>query len=79
MHALYGYFNCAVCTSASYMRCLVTHRYTSAPFRSITLKYREALILLSVSLENDLAEPVFDGVILAGFKSRANGFFCLSC
>ena len=29
---------------------------------------------LSVSLWNDLSDPVFDGVGLAGFKSRANGF-----
>ena len=29
---------------------------------------------LSVSLWNDLADPVFDGVGLAGFKSRANAF-----
>ena len=29
---------------------------------------------LSVCLWNDLASPVFDGVGLAGFKSRANAF-----
>ena len=29
---------------------------------------------LSVSLWNDLSDPVFDGVGLAGFKSRANAF-----
>ena len=34
----------------------------------------------TVSLWNDLADPVFDGVGLAGFNSRANAFsFCLSC
>ena len=31
-------------------------------------------IPLSVSLWNDLGNPVFDGVGLAGFKSRANAF-----
>ena len=31
-------------------------------------------IPLSVSIWNDLANPVFDGVGLAGFKSRANAF-----
>ena len=37
-------------------------------------------ISLSVSLWNDLANPVFDGVGLMGFKSRANVFFIgLSC
>ena len=32
-------------------------------------------IPLSVSLLNDLADPVFDCVGLSGFKSRANAFF----
>ena len=31
-------------------------------------------IPISVSLWNDLADPVFDGVGLAGFKSGANSF-----
>ena len=31
-------------------------------------------ISLSVSLWNDRADPVIDGVGLAGFKSRANAF-----
>ena len=29
---------------------------------------------LSVSLCNDLVDPVFDGVGLAGFKTRSNAF-----
>ena len=33
-----------------------------------------------MSFWDDLADPVFDGVALAGFKSRANAFFIgLSC
>ena len=32
------------------------------------------LFPLTVSLRNDLSDPVFDGVGLAGFKSRANAF-----
>ena len=32
------------------------------------------LCALSVSLWNDLSDPVFDGVGLASFKSRANAF-----
>ena len=47
---------------------LVAHRYTYAPPRCITF------IPLSVSLWNDLASPVFNGVGLAGFKSRVNAF-----
>ena len=35
-------------------------------------QYSRTFIPLSVSLRNDLANPVFDGVGLAGFKSRAN-------
>ena len=52
---------------------LVAHRYTYAPPRCRTLQHSRTFILLSVSHWNDLANPVFDGVGLAGFKSRANG------
>ena len=51
---------------------LVAHRYTYAPHRCRTLQYSRTFIPFSVSLWNDLANPVFDGVGLAGFKSRAN-------
>ena len=62
-------------------RCaLIAHRYTYAPPRCRTSEYSRTFIPLSVSLWNDLANPVFDGVGLAGFKSRANVFFIgLSC
>ena len=53
---------------------LVAHRYTYAPPRCRTSKYRMTFVHLSVSLWNDLADPVFDGVGLTGFKSRANDF-----
>ena len=54
---------------------LVAHRYTcwfclaAEPCR---LQYSRTFIPFSVSLWNDLASSVFDGVGLAGFKSRAN-------
>ena len=51
---------------------LVAHRYTYAPPRCRTLQYSRTFIPFSVSLWNDLANPAFDGVGLAGFKSRAN-------
>ena len=54
---------------------LVTHRYTYAPPRSRTLQYSRTFIPFSVSLWNDLANSVFDGVRLVGFKSRANASF----
>ena len=46
---------------------LVAHRYTYAPPRCSM-----AFIPFSVSLWNDLANSVFNGVGLAGFKNRAN-------
>ena len=53
---------------------LVVHRYTYAPPRCRTSQYSRTFIPLSVSLWNDPADPVFDGVGLAGLKSRANAF-----
>ena len=53
---------------------LVAHRYTFAPPRSSTSQYSRIFIPLTVSLWNDLANPLFDGVGLAGFKSRVNAF-----
>ena len=51
---------------------LIAHRYTYAPTRCRTLQYSRTFIPFSVSFWNDLANSVFDGVGLAGFKSRAN-------
>ena len=51
---------------------VIAHRYTYAPPRCRTSQYRMTFIPLSVSLWNDLANPAFDAVGLAGFKSRAN-------
>ena len=53
---------------------LVAHRHSSAPHRCRTSQYRRTFVPLSVSLWNDLSDPVFDGVGLAGFKCRANAF-----
>ena len=53
---------------------LVAHRYTYAPPRCRTSQYSRTFIVLSVSLWNDLANPVFDGVGLASFRSRDNAF-----
>ena len=56
-------------------RCtLVAHRYTCAPLRYRTSQYHRTFVPFLVSLWNDLADPVFDVVGLAGFKSRANAF-----
>ena len=58
---------------------LVAHRYTYAPPCYRTSQDSRTFVPLSVSLWNYLADPVFDGVGLAGFKSGANAFFGLSC
>ena len=50
------------------------HRQSFAPPRCRTSQYRRSFVPLSVSLWNDLSDPVFDGVGLVGFKSRANAF-----
>ena len=55
---------------------LVAHRCTYSPPRCRTSQYRRTFVHLSVSLWNDLADPVFDiyGVVLAGFKSSGHAF-----
>ena len=41
---------------------LVAHRYTYPPPRCRTSQYYRTFVLFAVSLWNDLADPVFDGV-----------------
>ena len=53
---------------------VIAHLYTCAPPRCRTSRYHRTFILWSVFLWNDLSDPMFDGVGLAGFKSRANAF-----
>ena len=52
----------------------VAHRYTYALLCCRTSQYHRTFISMSVSLYNDLGDPIFDGVGLAGFKSGANAF-----
>ena len=54
---------------------LVAHRYTYAPTRGRASQHHRTFVPLSRSLWKDLADPVFDCVGLAGFKSRANAFY----
>ena len=53
---------------------LVAHRHIYSIPRCRTQQCHRTFIPFSVSLWNDHAGPVFDGVGLAGFKSRANAF-----
>ena len=41
---------------------VIAHRFTYAPPRCRTSQYHRIFIILSVSLWNDLSDPVFDGV-----------------
>ena len=52
---------------------LVAHRHSFAPL-GCRSHYRITFVLLSLPLQNDLSDPVFDGVGLSGFKSGANAF-----
>ena len=58
---------------------LIAHWYTFAPPCCRISQNRRTFIPLSVSLWNHLVDPVFDGVGLAGFKSRFNAFCWPSC
>ena len=67
------------CNSVHPLNCALPGPYVpvlgdSAPPRCRTSQYSRTFIPLSVPLWNDFANPVFDGVGLAGFKSRANAF-----
>ena len=53
---------------------LVAHWHSFAPPRCRTSQYGRTFVPLSVPLWNDLSGHAFDGVGLAGFKSRANAF-----
>ena len=59
---------------------LVTHRYTSAPpsCKTSQCQCNSIFIPPSVSLWNDLGDPLFDGEGLAEYKNRANAFSGLS-
>ena len=54
---------------------VIAYRYTYAPRGSRTSQYRMTFIAHeAVSLWNNLSDPVFDGVGLAGCESRADAF-----
>ena len=69
LHHLYGALNVPVRVTRG---AVIAHRFTYAPPRCRTSQYSRTFITFSVSLFNNLSDRVFDGVGLAGFKSRAN-------
>ena len=72
MHPLYGALPVSYVPVRVTRGGVIAHRYAYAPPRCRTSQYRRTFLLFSVSLWNDLSDPMFDGVGLAGFKSRAN-------
>ena len=55
-------------------RAFVAHRHSFEPQRCRISQHCRNFEPFSVSLFNDLSDTVFDGVGLAGFKSRDNAF-----
>ena len=79
MHSLYGALP-VPCVPVRVTRGgVIAHQYTYSPPRCRSSQYSRTFIPLSVSLWNDLSDPVFDGVGLAGFKSRANALLLAFC
>ena len=78
MHPLYLYL-CRMCLRGHTMCFDRTFVYLFASsLQNRAVGHQDFYSLFSVYLWNDLAEPVFDGVGLACFKSRAN-VFILPC
>ena len=72
MHPLYGFLSLPFVPVRVKRGALVAHRYTYASPHYRTSQYPITFIPLSISLWNDLGDPVFDGVGLTDFKSGAN-------
>ena len=75
LHPLYGALPVLYVPVRVTFSALVAHQYAYAPPCCKTSQYHRNFSLLSVSPWNDLADPVFDVVGLAGFKSRASVIF----
>ena len=74
MHPLSGALSLPYVLAPVTRGALVAHRHSFVPPRCRTSQYLRSFLSLSVSLWNDLSDPVFDGVGLAGFNSTANAF-----
>ena len=72
MHPFYGALIVPNVPVQVTRRALVTNRYTYAPPHCRTSQDHRSFIPLSVSLWNELANPVLDGVELVGFKNRTS-------
>ena len=74
MHPLSGALPLSYVPARVTRGALVAHRHSFAPPRCRTYQYRRRFVPLSVSIWNDLSDPLVDGVRLVGFKSRVNAF-----
>ena len=74
LHPLYGALPVPYVPVLVTRGAVISYRYIYAPPRCRTSQYCRTFIPFSVSLWNVLSDSVFDGVGLAGFKSRANAF-----
>ena len=74
MHSLIGALPLSYVLARVTRGALVSHGRSVAPPRCRTSQYCRTFVPLSVSLWNNLSDPVFDGRRLAGFKSRATAF-----
>ena len=79
MHPLYGALPVPYVPVWVTHGAVIAHQYIYAPPSCRTSQYRRTFIPLSVFLWNNLSDPVFNGVGLAGYKSRANAFLLASC
>ena len=79
MYPLYGALSVPYVPVQVTRGVVITHQYTHAPPRCRTSQYHITFIPLSVSLWNDLGDPVFNCVVLSSFKSKANFFYWPSC
>ena len=74
MHPFYGALSVPYVPLRVTHGAVIAHRYTHVPFRCRTSQDSRTFIPSSVSLWNDLGDPLFDGEGLTGFKSIANAF-----
>ena len=75
MHPIYGALPVPYVSVRVTLGVLVAHPYAYEPPRCRSLHYRRTSMTLSLSLLNALANPVFEWVGLAGFKSSTTVFF----
>ena len=67
-----------VCASVGYTQCSGRTSVYLCTILLQNLTVQQDFVPLLVSLWNDLSNPVFNGVGLDGFKSRANAFLLAS-